>query len=171
MPRNPGMRMKRHGVAFLAAGCAIALALAGAAMAALHAHTAAKGVAVTVTEREYHIGLSRTTLPAGSITLTVHNAGKIAHALALSGAGLKTTVKVPAIAPGKTRTVTVKVTGGKLSAWCPIPGHAAEGMKASFSVKGAAGASSGGTAGSSGGTTGGTSSGGTTTDSGGDVWG
>ena len=143
---------RRQGFAFVAAGIAAALALAGAAMAALHGHAAAKGTVVKVTEREYHISLSRSAVPAGTVTFTVHNAGTIAHALDLSGAGLKL-AKVSTIAPGKTRTVTVKVSGGKLKAWCPVPGHAAQGMRTTLSVKGAAGTSSGGSAGTTGGTT------------------
>ena len=143
---------RRQGFAFVAAGTAAALALAGAAMAALHGPAAAAGTVVKVTEREYHISLSRSAVPAGRVTFTVHNAGKIAHALDLSGAGLRM-VKVQTIAPGKTRSVTVKVSGGKLKAWCPLPGHAAQGMRTTLSVAGAAGTSSGGSAGSSGGTT------------------
>ena len=154
---------RRQGFAFVAAGIAVAFTLAGAAMAALHGHAAATGTVVKVTEREYHISLSRSALPAGTVTFTVHNAGKVAHALDLSGAGLRT-VKVPSIAPGKTRSVTVKLGGGKLTAWCPVPGHAAQGMRTSLSVQGAT-TSSGGS--SSGGTT--TTSGGSS--SGGYVWG
>jgi hypothetical protein len=93
----------------------------------------------------------------------VHNAGHIAHELDLSGAGLRT-VHVAAIAPGKTRSVTVKLNGGTLSLWCPLPGHASLGMKASLTLQGATA--------SSGGTPGGTTTGGTTTgDSSGEAWG
>lgn len=153
---------RRQRIAFVAAGVAVALALAGAAMAALSGHAAASGTVVRVTEREYHIALSRTAIPAGKVTFTVHNAGKVTHALDLSGAGLAV-VKVPPIAPGKTRSVTVKLTGGKLKAWCPIPGHAAQGMRTTLSVKAAAGtsSSSGGSAGSTGGSSGGTTTTGT----------
>lgn len=96
-----------------------------------------------VTEREYRISLSATSLPAGKVTFSVHNAGHVAHELELSGAGLRT-VHVASIAPGKTRSVTVKVAGGTLSLWCPLPGHASLGMKASLKLQGAT-ASSGGT--------------------------
>jgi hypothetical protein len=78
---------------------------------------------------------------AGSFTFRVHNAGKLVHKLDLAGAGLKSTLRVGTIAPGATRSVTVKLTGGKLSLWCPVPGHVALGMKTSLKV-------SGGTAGS-----------------------
>jgi len=115
---------------------AVALALIGAAVAAVTARGSSTATVVRVTEREYHIALSPASAKAGSFTFQVHNAGKIAHKLDLAGAGLKSTVRVPTIAPGATRSVTVKLTGGKLSLWCPLPGHAALGMKTSFKVSG-----------------------------------
>jgi uncharacterized cupredoxin-like copper-binding protein len=138
-----GMQPHRQRAALVAAAGAVALTLAGGAVAAVAGGSAAAKTTVKVTEREYHIGLSTTSLKAGSITFVVHNAGKIVHRLDLSGGGLKATVKLRSIAPGATRSVTVKLTGGKLSLWCPVPGHAALGMKTSLKV---AGASSGGSA-------------------------
>ncbi|MFL5910072.1 MAG: hypothetical protein ACJ768_05820 [Gaiellaceae bacterium] len=132
------MRAHRQRTAFVAAGVAVALALAGAAVAAVAAGGSAATATIKVTEREYHIGLSASTAKAGSVTFVVHNAGKIAHKLDLAGGGLKATVRTPSIAPGATRRVTVKLTGGKLSLWCPVPGHAALGMKTSLKVSGAA---------------------------------
>lgn len=138
------MRAHRQGTAFVAVGVVLALALAGAAVAAVAAATSGATATIKVTEREYHIGLSASSSKAGSVTFVVHNAGTIAHKLDLAGAGLRSTVKLPSIAPGATRRVTVKVTGGKLSLWCPVPGHAALGMKTSLKVSGTA-AGSGGT--------------------------
>jgi plastocyanin len=138
------MRAHRQRTAFVALGVAVALALAGAAVAAVAAGSSAATVTIKVPERKYHIGLSASSTKAGSVTFVVHNAGAIAHKLDLAGAGLKSTVKLASIAPGATRRVTVKVTGGKLSLWCPVPGHAALGMKTSLKVSGTA-AGSGGT--------------------------
>jgi VCBS repeat-containing protein len=115
---------------------AIVLALVGAGGAALAARGSTAATTIRVTEREYHIALSATTAKAGTFTFRVHNAGKIVHKLDLAGAWLKATVRVPSIAPGATRSVTVKLTGGKLSLWCPVPGHAALGMQTSFKVSG-----------------------------------
>jgi plastocyanin len=132
------MHAHRQRMVFVAAGVALALAVAGAAAAAVAARGSTAKATIKVTEREYHIGLSATSVKAGSVTFVVHNAGKIVHKLDLAGGGLKATVKVPTIAPGTTRSVTVKLTGGKLSLWCPVPGHAALGMKTSLKVSGAA---------------------------------
>jgi hypothetical protein len=49
---------------------------------------------VTVTEHEYRITLSATSLPAGPVRLVVHNAGHVAHALSISGQGLAKLAKV-----------------------------------------------------------------------------
>ena len=133
------MKRNRHTLAIAAAAVAGALALAGAAVAAFATHShAAAGTAITVTEREYHIALSKQSVHAGTVTLTVKNTGHMAHALAVSGAGLSGVKKLATIAPGKTRTLTFKVAGGKLAVWCPLPGHAALGMKTSLKITGAA---------------------------------
>jgi uncharacterized cupredoxin-like copper-binding protein len=131
------MKRNRHTLAIGAATATVALALAGAAVAAFATHShAAAGMKVNVTEREYHITLSKKKVAAGTVTFTVKNTGHIAHALAVSGAGLSGVKKLGAIAPGKTRTLTVKVSGGKLTVWCPMPGHAALGMKTSLTISG-----------------------------------
>lgn len=132
-------------MAFAAAGLAVALALSGAAVAAVAAHSSAARTTVKITEREYHIGLSTTSVKAGKVTFKVHNAGKLVHKLDLAGAGLKSTVKMSAIHPGATRSMTVTLAGGKLSLWCPVPGHAALGMKTSLKVSGGTGTTGGGT--------------------------
>jgi uncharacterized cupredoxin-like copper-binding protein len=134
--RIGGVHPRRHRAALVSAGAAVALALAGAAMAAIAGGRATHKSAITITEREYHIALSTKTVPAGTVTFTVHNVGKLVHKLDIAGAGLKSTVRVPSIAPGRTRSVTVSLAGGTLSLWCPVPGHAALGMKASLKVSG-----------------------------------
>jgi plastocyanin len=143
------MRRNSQSFGIVAAAAAVSLALAGAAVAALVGHRSTQATKVSVTESEYRIVVSPATLAAGTYAFVVHNKGKLTHALDISGPGL-TTVKVPAIAPGKTRTVTVKLGGGTFKLWCPIPGHAALGMTRSLTVTGAAPSSgAGGTGGTS----------------------
>jgi uncharacterized cupredoxin-like copper-binding protein len=128
--------------AAIAAGVALALALAGAAYAAVAARSSATAATVKVTESEYHIKLSTTSVKAGNITFVIHNGGKLLHKLDISGGGL-TTLALGATKPGTTRSKTVKLAGGTLSLWCPIPGHASLGMKASLKIAGAAGGGTG----------------------------
>jgi uncharacterized cupredoxin-like copper-binding protein len=141
------MRRNKHTIALVAAGTAVALALAGAAFAAVMGHGSTHKTRVTVTESEYKIVVAPAKLKSGTFAFVVHNRGKLTHALEISGPGLKT-VKVPAIAPGASRTVTVKLGGGTFKLWCPIPGHASLGMTRSLTVAGSAypgGGASGGT--------------------------
>jgi plastocyanin len=133
-----------------------ALALAGAAVAGVVAHATASKTTIRVTEREFKIGLSTTHAVAGPVRFEVKNTGKIPHALAISGAGVKTKTKL--IQPGKTAVLLVLLKHGAYSLWCPVPGHAAKGMKASLTTPSPSGAASGTTTTSGGG--------GTTTDSG-----
>ena len=138
-----GMHAGRQRMAFAAAGAAVALALAGAALAAVAAGGSTSNTTIKVTEREYHIAISTSSAKAGTVTFSVHNAGKVAHELDIAGGGLKSTAHLTTIAPGKTRTLTLELTGGKLSLWCPVPGHAALGMKTSLKVTGGTAATSG----------------------------
>ena len=140
-----------------------ALALAGAAVAGVMAHASASKTTIRVTEREFKIGLSATKAPAGPVRFEIKNTGKLAHALAISGAGVKTRTKL--IQPGKTAVLLVTIRRGAYSLWCPVPGHAAQGMKAKLLTI----TQSGG--GGSPATTSGGGSGDTTTDSGGAAWG
>jgi plastocyanin len=150
------MHRNKHTIGLVAAGVTVSLALTGAAAAALMGHRSAHATRVTVTESEYKIVVAPAKLQAGTATFVVRNRGKLAHALDISGPGL-TTVKVPTIAPGKSRAVTVKLGGGTFKLWCPIAGHAALGMSRTIVVSGGSGS-------------GGTTTPGTTTDSGG-AWG
>jgi len=155
--------MRRNSTTFglVAAASAVALVLAGAAVAALAAHGSARAARVVVVEKEYSITVTPKTLKAGLTLFVVENRGKLVHALDISGPGLPT-VKVAKIAPGKSRSVTVRLGGGTFKLWCPIPGHAALGMVRTLPVSS--------TTGSSGGAGVGNGSGGTSTSSG-DAWG
>jgi uncharacterized cupredoxin-like copper-binding protein len=146
-------------------GLALGLAVLGAATAGVVAHATGSAKTITVTEREYRIALSATSAPSGPVKLVVKNTGKMPHALAVKGPGLATK-KTALIKPGRSATLTVTLGAGKFSLWCPVPGHAAKGMKASLRVTGGPATTDSGGGGSSGG-------GGTTTDAGGggEAWG
>ncbi|MFL5961837.1 MAG: cupredoxin domain-containing protein [Gaiellaceae bacterium] len=132
-----------------------ALALAGAALAGVVAHASAAKTTIRVTEREFKIGLSTTRAPAGPVRFEIKNTGKYPHALAISGVGVRTKTKL--IQPGKTAVLLVTLKRGAYALWCPVPGHAAQGMKAKVTAPGSGG-STGTTT-----TTTTTSTGGTTT--------
>src|SRR6185437_15588011 len=99
--------------------------VAGPSMAA-RSHSA--GAAVTVTATEFHFKLSKTSVPHGSVTFTVKNAGKLAHDFKIGGK------KTALIAPGKSAKLTVTLKAGKQAYTCTVPGHAAAGMKGTLKV-------------------------------------
>jgi uncharacterized cupredoxin-like copper-binding protein len=117
---------------------ALAAALAGAALAGVVAHKSATVKTITVTEKEFRIGLSTKKGAVGPVRFVVKNAGKYPHALAISGPGVRLK-KTALIKPGKSATLTVTLKSGTYALWCPVPGHAAKGMKATITVPAAAG--------------------------------
>jgi hypothetical protein len=128
--------MRKRSTPFVAAGIAASLALAGAAVAAVVGKQSGASTTIKVTEREYRISLSSSAAKAGSVTFVIHNAGKITHKLDVAGGGLTKIAATPGIAPGATRKLTVTLSGGKVSLWCSVPGHAALGMKTSLKIAG-----------------------------------
>jgi plastocyanin len=112
------------------------LALAGAATAGVVAHASASKTTIRVTEREFKLGLSTRTTHAGAVRFQIKNTGKYPHALEISGPGVKK--KTPLIKPGTSAVLTATLRTGSYSLWCPVPGHAAQGMKAALTVTGPA---------------------------------
>jgi plastocyanin len=123
----------------LLALAAVGLALLGAATAGYVANAGvAKATTITVAEREFHITASAHRTARGTVRFVVKNAGKYPHALAIKGAGVSKRTAV--IKPGKSAVLVVILRSGSYTLWCPVPGHAARGMKATVSVAGAAAA-------------------------------
>jgi plastocyanin len=108
------------------------LALAGAAVAGVVAHAGASKTTIRVTEHEYTLRLSAKTAPAGPVVLRITNTGHTAHELAIAGPGVKK--RSAMIKPGTSATLAVTLRSGSYSLWCPLPGHAARGMKASLTA-------------------------------------
>jgi uncharacterized cupredoxin-like copper-binding protein len=92
------------------------------------------GGALTLSESEFKITpASPSVAHTGSITVTVKNTGAVTHALTVQTPSGP--VSTSAIAPGKTATLKVNISKpGKYAFFCPIPGHAAAGMKGTLVV-------------------------------------
>ena len=123
--------LKRLTVAFVlvalgAAGLALGFATTGAATPQASKAT----VHITVAASEFKFVLSKRTVPVGStVIFKVVNKGKISHDFKIAGKKTKT------LNPGQSVTLTVKFTKkGHYAYLCTIPGHAAAGMKGTFSV-------------------------------------
>ena len=110
----------------------LALGVLGAATAGVVAHASPAKTTINVTEREYSIKLSARKAPVGVVHFVIKNTGKYSHALSLKGGGISK--RTPLIKPGKTATLTVNLKKGSVALWCPVPGHAALGMKATLAL-------------------------------------
>ncbi len=132
------------------AGSALLLALAGAAIAGVVAHAGTSGTTtVTVTEREYHLTLSKTALNPGAYKFVAVNKGKVAHSLEIDGPGLDRRIS-GTVAPGGSKTLSVTLRNGTYQIFCPVDGHKGLGMNLKVKV-GSGGASSSSTTTTSGG--------------------
>jgi uncharacterized cupredoxin-like copper-binding protein len=122
--------MLRLSLAARVGSAAALLAAVGVIAApALGARTHSTGTAVSVTATEFHFKLSKTSVPAGSVTFTLVNKGKLAHDFKIGGK------KTPLVNPGKSAKLTVTLKKGKAAYLCTVPGHAVAGMKGTLTVK------------------------------------
>jgi len=96
---------------------------------------AGSGVTIKVTESEWKVQLpASSALKSGNYTFQVHNAGKIAHNLAIQGPGVPANDVTPDIAPGGDGTLKVTLQTGSYTLYCAVPGHKQLGMVAKLSV-------------------------------------
>lgn len=116
------------------------LAAVGAAVAGAVAHAGASASRVVVTEKEYGLTLSPARLAAGKVTLVAVDKGKLGHSLEISGPGVKNQRIPGTIRPGSSRSLTVVLRTGTYTLWCPVPGHAALGMRTTLRVGSGGGA-------------------------------
>ncbi|KUN88196.1 hypothetical protein AQJ66_07510 [Streptomyces bungoensis] len=82
---------------------------------------------MTVTETDYALKLSRTSLPPGTCTFVSADHGKITHALSIDGPGVAD-AGTKNIASGGQDTLTVTLEKGTYDVYCPVDGHEQLGM-------------------------------------------
>jgi plastocyanin len=111
----------------------VAVAVLAALAVAVAAFASSSKTAVAVTAgkpAELKFALSKTSAPKGVISFNVTNKGKLEHDFKIAG---KKTAKLKA---GKSQTLTVTISKpGKYAYLCTVKGHAAGGMKGTFTVK------------------------------------
>ena len=73
--------------------------------------------------------LSKTSAPAGKVVFKVKNGGKLSHDFQIAGK------KTKLLSGGQSATLTVTLKKGKYPYKCTVPGHAAAGMKGTFTAK------------------------------------
>jgi uncharacterized cupredoxin-like copper-binding protein len=109
------------------------LALIATPVAAAHTGGTAATTSTTITVKggEFFFRLSRKTLTApGAVTFRFTNIGHVAHDFMIGGK------KTPLVSPGQSASLAVRFKAkGKFPYLCTVPGHAAAGMKGTFTVR------------------------------------
>jgi plastocyanin len=91
---------------------------------------------VGVSAREYDFALYRATVPAGRVTLVLHNFGEDDHDVQVRGPGGYRSATSADIEPEATLRYGVRLRRpGRYLLVCTKPGHLAAGMKATLRVR------------------------------------
>ena len=117
--------MKRVTLALALAALAAAIL---APLAAARVSTTAATTKVTVLATDFKFKLSKTKVPTGTIVFTLVNKGKLPHDFKIAGK------KTKLLSGGQSATLTVNLAKGSYPYMCTVPGHAAAGMKGTFTV-------------------------------------
>ena len=104
------------------------------------AHRPENPAALSARLTEWRVELSEGTIAAGTVTLTVTNAGSIPHALEVEGQGIEQETGV--IQPGASATLTLTLKPGTYEVYCPVgnDSHKKLGMETQLKVAPASGA-------------------------------
>lgn len=89
---------------------------------------------INVTEKEYKITLSESTVKAGNVTFDIKNDGTIDHDIEVLQ-GTKSFGKTDLIKPGSTATLKVNLPAGSYDVICTVSGHRALGMDTKLTVQ------------------------------------
>ncbi len=132
----------------------LSIAAAGALMVVAACSVGTKTVNIDL--KEYSITPDVLSVPAGSVTLRVRNAGDVNHEMVVlktdlaptalpvdsakdkvseDGAGVQSIGELEDIHPGNTPSKTFNLSPGKYVFVCNIPGHYRSGMVVAFEVK------------------------------------
>ena len=104
----------------------VAAAIGITASSVFAAPAATKATVVKVSAFDLGFRLSTKSAKAGKVTFKVTNTGQLKHDFWIAGK------KTPLLAHGKTATLVVTIKKGKNSYKCTVAGHAAGGMKGTF---------------------------------------
>ena len=90
---------------------------------------------LAVEAKEYSFSPSTLTVPAGSVTFAVTNAGNENHEFEVM-AGDQSLANIPSFSRGTTQAVTVSLEAGTYAFVCRLNGHDQLGMKGTLTVTG-----------------------------------
>jgi uncharacterized cupredoxin-like copper-binding protein len=104
----------------------------GTPVAAGGGNTLVAGAQVPVSLSEFMIEIPKD-VAAGSVTFAVTNDGTIQHSFEIEGGDVEQQLKAP-LDPGQTGMLTVDLAPGSYEVYCPIDGHADQGMRTEITV-------------------------------------
>jgi uncharacterized cupredoxin-like copper-binding protein len=114
----------------LIAGALLIAVLAAVLPVAIASSERASATTISVTGKEFTFRLSKKSAPHGTLVFKFKNVGNVGHDFKI--AGKKTAI----IQPGATAKLTVRIAKAKKYPYlCTVPGHAAAGMKGTFTVR------------------------------------
>ena len=87
-----------------------------------------------VTQVEYRLSLSSTTVKAGNVNLVQSDRGKEKHDLRLRNEASGAEIKGRLLSPGTRWEGTVYLRAGRYKLWCTLPEHAKHGMHTTLTV-------------------------------------
>jgi len=112
-------------------------AIAGASLAADGGASAATTLSLKSKKKGVAFTKTKLSAKAGKVTikLKVPKGSQFPHSIAIKGNGVTKRGKPAFTQGGKTATVSVGLKKGKYEFYCPVPGHEANGMKGTLTVK------------------------------------
>ena len=128
----------RHVRASLAALALVALVIAacgGGGPASARPATPLPSGVIAVEAKEYAFTPSTISVPAGSVTFSIKNAGTQEHEFEVFK-GDQVVDEVEGIVPGLTRNATMTLAAGEYTFMCKLNGHDQLGMKGTLTVTG-----------------------------------
>lgn len=91
--------------------------------------------AVLVKLQSWTLGFDSAEVAAGEVTFRIENVGTAPHGFAIRGEGVDR-VLADIVLPKGVRTEAISLEAGSYTLYCPIEGHAENGMTATLSVAG-----------------------------------
>ena len=124
----------RAGLAALALTVALAATASGAAAAPVATAAASHVVALSAnTGGLLKYNTNKATAAAGSVTIRFTNKSPVPHDVVLINSKKKVLGKTP-VFKGGTKSFSVKLTAGKYTYYCSVPGHRQAGMQGTLTV-------------------------------------
>jgi uncharacterized cupredoxin-like copper-binding protein len=109
------------------AALAVLVGIGASSVFAAHSQTQAATVKVSALDT-LRFTLSKKIAPHGKVSFVVTNKGSLKHDFWIAGK------KTPLLGKNKSATLTVTLKKGKYPYKCTVPGHAAAGMKGTFTA-------------------------------------